>query len=128
MGASCLQPQPDFEPDAAGRFLTFIVPASDGCNLKIPKNAFCLVRRRQEIRDTHLRPDDFARFILEAAKAAPIFALAIQGYEPLPLHQLHRRFPIPNIESKTILEKQTSNRTQHQKTSLELSSFIPRCG
>jgi len=80
MGSAGLQPQPDFEPGAAGQFLTFVVPALSGCNLKCP---FCLVRQRREITDTYLRPNDLSRFIREAAERAPIFALAIQGYEPL---------------------------------------------
>jgi len=80
MGAAGLQPQPDQEPNAAGRFLTFVVSAPSGCNLKC---SFCLVRQRREITNTHLRPNDLARFIREAAERAPIFALAIQGYEPL---------------------------------------------
>jgi len=80
MTASGLQPQPEDEPDATGQFLTFIVPAPNGCNLKCP---FCLVRQRGEITETCLEPNDFVRFIREAAEGAPIFALAIQGYEPL---------------------------------------------
>jgi MoaA/NifB/PqqE/SkfB family radical SAM enzyme len=80
MASSGLQPQPDSESDAAGRFLTFVVPAPDGCNLKC---AFCLVRQRREITETRLRPDDLVRFIREAAERSQIFALAIQGYEPL---------------------------------------------
>ena len=80
MATAGLQPQSDFEPDITGRFLTFVVPASSGCNLRCP---FCLVRQRREITNTHLRPDDLARFIREAAERAPIFALAIQGHEPL---------------------------------------------
>jgi MoaA/NifB/PqqE/SkfB family radical SAM enzyme len=80
MASSGLQPQPDSESDAAGQFLTFVVPAPDGCNLKC---AFCLVRHRREITETRLRPDDLARFIREAGERSPIFALAIQGYEPL---------------------------------------------
>jgi MoaA/NifB/PqqE/SkfB family radical SAM enzyme len=80
MATAGLLPQPDLEPGAAGRFLTFIVPAVTGCNLKCP---FCVVRQREEIADADLRPEDFARFIREAAERAPIFALAIQGYEPL---------------------------------------------
>jgi sulfatase maturation enzyme AslB (radical SAM superfamily) len=75
-----LQPQPDDEPDAAGYFLTFVVPAADGCNLKCP---FCFIRQREEITETRLRPHDFARFIREAAERLPIFAIGIQGYEPL---------------------------------------------
>jgi MoaA/NifB/PqqE/SkfB family radical SAM enzyme len=80
MSSAGLQPQPDSESDAVGHFLTFVVPAPDGCNLKC---AFCLVRQRREITETCLRPDDLARFIREAAERSPIFALAIQGYEPL---------------------------------------------
>jgi MoaA/NifB/PqqE/SkfB family radical SAM enzyme len=80
MASAGLQPQPDYEPGAVGQFLTFVVPAPSGCNLNC---SFCLVRQRREITDTLLRPGDFARFIREATERAPIFALAIQGYEPL---------------------------------------------
>jgi MoaA/NifB/PqqE/SkfB family radical SAM enzyme len=80
MSSAGLQPQPDSESDSVGHFLTFVVPAPDGCNLKC---SFCLVRQRREITETCLRPDDLARFIREAAERSPIFALAIQGYEPL---------------------------------------------
>jgi MoaA/NifB/PqqE/SkfB family radical SAM enzyme len=80
MGAAGLQPQPDNEPEAKGKFLTFVVPAPSGCNLKC---GFCLVRQRREITETCLEPADFARFIREVAEREPIFALAIQGYEPL---------------------------------------------
>src|SRR5215831_13248454 len=80
MGLSGLHPQPDSEPNAAGQFLTFVVPAPSGCNLKC---SFCIVRQRREITETLLRPEDMARFIREAAKRAPILTLAIQGYEPL---------------------------------------------
>jgi MoaA/NifB/PqqE/SkfB family radical SAM enzyme len=80
MASSGLQPQPDFDPDSTGRFLTFVVPASSGCNLKC---SFCLVRQRQEISEASLRPEDFARFIRQAAERLEIFAIAVQGYEPL---------------------------------------------
>jgi MoaA/NifB/PqqE/SkfB family radical SAM enzyme len=80
MGAAGLQPAPDFDPDAVGKFLTFVVPASDGCNLNC---SFCLVRQRREITETRLRPEDLACFIREVAERESIFALAIQGYEPL---------------------------------------------
>ncbi len=79
MVSSGLQPQPD-QPDAAGQFLTFIVPSANGCNLKC---SFCLIRQRREIAEIYLSPDDLARFIREAAVCAPLFALAVQGYEPL---------------------------------------------
>ena len=74
MATAGLLPQPEIEPGAAGSFLTFVVPAVNGCNLKC---SFCLVRQRSEIADTDLRPEDFVRFIREAAERAPIFALAI---------------------------------------------------
>jgi MoaA/NifB/PqqE/SkfB family radical SAM enzyme len=80
MGNGGLHPLPEVEPDAAGNFLTFVVPASKGCNLKCP---FCLVRQRREITETSLEPEDYARFVREAAEWAPIFAVGIQGYEPL---------------------------------------------
>jgi MoaA/NifB/PqqE/SkfB family radical SAM enzyme len=85
MSAGGLQPLPEQEPDAAGQFLTFVVPALKGCNLQCP---FCLVRQRREITETCLRPEDYARFVREAAERAPIFAVAVQGYEPLLLESL----------------------------------------
>jgi MoaA/NifB/PqqE/SkfB family radical SAM enzyme len=80
MASTGLQPQPDFEADATGRFLTFVVPAPSGCNLAC---SFCLVRQRREVIEARLAPRDFMRFIREAAQQAPVFALAIEGYEPL---------------------------------------------
>jgi MoaA/NifB/PqqE/SkfB family radical SAM enzyme len=74
------QPLPEAEPGAAGNFLTFVVPAAKGCNLKC---SFCFIRQRREITETRLQPEDYARFIREAAERAPIFAVAVQGYEPL---------------------------------------------
>lgn len=70
----------DREEHRSGNFLTFVVSAPNGCNLKCP---FCVVRQRQEILEERLHPWHLAQFIEEAAKAAPIFALSIQGYEPL---------------------------------------------
>jgi MoaA/NifB/PqqE/SkfB family radical SAM enzyme len=80
MSAAGLQPQPDFDPDAEGIFLTFVVPALSGCNLDC---SFCFVRQRKEITETRLKPEDYARFIREVADRERIFALALQGYEPL---------------------------------------------
>jgi MoaA/NifB/PqqE/SkfB family radical SAM enzyme len=82
VAASGLRPHPDDEVDSRSnsQFLTFVVPAPGGCNLKC---SFCLVRQRHEITETNLRPDDLVRFIREASQRAPIYALAIQGYEPL---------------------------------------------
>jgi MoaA/NifB/PqqE/SkfB family radical SAM enzyme len=61
-------------------FLTFVVPAPGGCNLDC---SFCLVRQRREMSANYLSPDDLMLFIREAAEQAPIFAIAIQGHEPL---------------------------------------------
>jgi sulfatase maturation enzyme AslB (radical SAM superfamily) len=80
MGSLGLQPHPDDEPDGGRYFLTFVVPAADGCNLKCP---FCFIGEREEIAETRLRSYDFARFVREAAEGFPIFAVGIQGYEPL---------------------------------------------
>jgi MoaA/NifB/PqqE/SkfB family radical SAM enzyme len=80
MAVAGLQPLPECDPQAEGFFLTFVVPARSGCNLGC---AFCLVRQRREITETRLRPEDYARFVREVADRERIFALAIQGYEPL---------------------------------------------
>jgi MoaA/NifB/PqqE/SkfB family radical SAM enzyme len=81
MTASGLQPEPDVEPESCGQFLTFVVPAVSGCNLSC---SFCLIRQRGEIvGDRLLRPEDLVRFIREAVERSRIFAVAIQGYEPL---------------------------------------------
>jgi MoaA/NifB/PqqE/SkfB family radical SAM enzyme len=80
MSVAGLFSQPKVDNEAYGNFLTFVVPAAEGCNLKCP---FCFVRQRREIAETNLEPEDLARFIREAAEREPVFALAIQGYEPL---------------------------------------------
>jgi MoaA/NifB/PqqE/SkfB family radical SAM enzyme len=63
-----------------GKFLTFVLPAPGGCNLAC---AFCLIRQRREIAAQVLQPEDYVRFIREVAAGSPIYAIAIQGYEPL---------------------------------------------
>lgn len=64
-----------------GRIITVIVPAPGGCNLSCP---FCYIRQRRED-EVHpsLVPEDYSRFIKEAAERHPISAVCIQGYEPL---------------------------------------------
>lgn len=74
-----LIPFEDAAPNS-GQFLTFIVPAPQGCNLKCP---YCVIAQRREVTENKLSPGDFARFIHEAEERGPIFAVAIQGYEPL---------------------------------------------
>jgi MoaA/NifB/PqqE/SkfB family radical SAM enzyme len=80
MSSEGLLPQPEVDKESRGQFLTFVVPATGGCNLSC---SFCLIRQRGEVTGEHLRPGDFARFIREAAERSPIFAVSIQGYEPL---------------------------------------------
>jgi sulfatase maturation enzyme AslB (radical SAM superfamily) len=63
-----------------GRILTFVVPASDGCNLKC---GFCFIRQRREIADRTLQPHHYTQFIREASARTRPYGLAIQGYEPL---------------------------------------------
>ena len=65
---------------SGGKFLTFVVPASGGCDLKCK---FCIIRQRGESGGRYLRPRDLLRFIGEAARAGRIFGLAVQGHEPL---------------------------------------------
>jgi MoaA/NifB/PqqE/SkfB family radical SAM enzyme len=73
--------RPQHSCDLSGtKFLTFILPAPDGCNLAC---AFCFIRQRHEIGNNVLLPEDYTRFIHEEAAASPVFAIAIQGYEPL---------------------------------------------
>lgn len=68
------------EKEGHGNFLTFVVAASGGCNLSC---AFCSVKQRREIEKHSLPPNDLVQFIEEVAERSRIYALAIQGYEPL---------------------------------------------
>lgn len=78
----------EVDEGSRGRFLTFIVPATRGCNLSC---SFCFIRQRQEgaeIRHRReaasvLHPTDLARFIDEVCEQGPVVALAVQGHEPL---------------------------------------------
>jgi hypothetical protein len=67
-----LQPQPDADLDSGGRFLTFVVPPTDGCNLHC---SFCLIRRRWDVAGDPLRPGDLARFIGEERAVANLCGL-----------------------------------------------------
>lgn len=99
MPAISLMPIDDEEEFPGGtpprKFLTFVVPAPEGCDLKC---GFCVVRQRLEATGAAaptdatattapavLLPHHYARFIREAAAAAPapLYAVSIQGYEPL---------------------------------------------
>jgi pyruvate-formate lyase-activating enzyme len=80
MTAIGVLPESEHKPGSKGDFLTFVVPSPSGCNLGC---SFCLVQQRREIGEDQLGPGDLSRFIQEAAERGPIFAIAIQGYEPL---------------------------------------------
>jgi MoaA/NifB/PqqE/SkfB family radical SAM enzyme len=62
------------------KFLTFVVPASNGCNLRCP---FCIIRQRNEVDGISLQPHELVQFIEEVSEREVIHALSIQGYEPL---------------------------------------------
>jgi MoaA/NifB/PqqE/SkfB family radical SAM enzyme len=74
-----------FRPDdpikpLSDHFLTFLVPADFGCNLKCQ---FCVIGQRQEIIENILTPADYADFITDFSVLEPVGSLSIQGYEPL---------------------------------------------
>ena len=61
--------------------LTFVVPSTDGCNLKC---AFCYIQQRKEEADRAvLSPNDYVKFISDIYMCTNIAAICIQGYEPL---------------------------------------------
>lgn len=64
-----------------GSILTFIIPASGGCNLACP---FCFIDQRFEsdLVD-RLQIADYARFIGDIAARKSVAAICIQGVEPL---------------------------------------------
>ena len=78
--ASIGLPSDDWETNAYGNFLTFVLPAVSGCNLKC---SYCLISQRKEITVRELDPSDFVRFIRDIAQIEPVIGIALQGYEPL---------------------------------------------
>lgn len=67
--------------EATGSILTFVVPSPSGCNLSCP---FCYIKQRsEEAAVTDMTPADYASFIASAAERGAVFAICIQGYEPL---------------------------------------------
>lgn len=80
MAVSGLLPIDNDEVFGNGKFLTFVVPAPDGCNLNC---GFCFIKQRSRFVGSSLRPGHYSQFIREVYDWAPTYALAIQGYEPL---------------------------------------------
>ncbi|WP_373491041.1 radical SAM protein [Parasphingorhabdus sp.] len=69
------------DPTAKGTILTFITPATQGCGMAC---GYCFIDRRgEETRMESLQPEDYSRFIREAADQHQIAAVTIQGREPL---------------------------------------------
>jgi hypothetical protein len=80
--------------EEGGFLLTLTVPAPDGCNLRCK---FCFIKQRRPNAATLLQPQHYRRFIAAMHAAAPIYAVAIQGHEPL--------LPQSQAYTKTILEE-----------------------
>lgn len=82
-----LSPSTNFSPYSERRsllieqdVLTFVVPTSTKCNLSC---AFCMIKQRNELGAPYLTSEDFCRFIREVSARRAVYAVAIQGYEPL---------------------------------------------
>jgi pyruvate-formate lyase-activating enzyme len=70
-----------------GEFLSFVVPALDGCNLKC---SFCLIQQRQETPQDSLTPDNLEDYIRAISGQRKVVGVAIQGHEPLlPVSRAH---------------------------------------
>lgn len=63
-----------------GYCITFIVPAQAGCNLKC---SFCFIRQRSAVLGNTLAARHYSDFISAAHNEERIYAISIQGYEPL---------------------------------------------
>jgi pyruvate-formate lyase-activating enzyme len=73
-------PPKDWSSTESGEFLTYILPASGGCNLKC---SFCLIAQRQETTGNSLPASGFADYTRGVARKYHVVGLAIQGHEPL---------------------------------------------
>jgi pyruvate-formate lyase-activating enzyme len=73
-------PPEDWSDAAEGDFLSFVVPAFGGCNLKC---GFCLILQRQETRRHSLPPEHLAYYIKDINARRKVVGIAIQGHEPL---------------------------------------------
>ena len=63
-----------------GLFVTAIIPALHGCNLKCP---FCAIAQRGEATTSYLEPQDYLMFLEGVAKYLPVTRFSLQGFEPL---------------------------------------------
>ena len=82
MPVNGLLPIDDDREEECGQFLTFVVPSAEGCNLKC---GFCLNKQRGNHTQNPLRAQHYSEFIQDVRSFASIYALSIQGYEPLTL-------------------------------------------
>jgi len=73
-------PQEATMQQAAKLYLTMVLPAPHGCNLRCP---FCAIAQRGEARTGELRDADYVRFLRDVAQHLPIERFSLQGYEPL---------------------------------------------
>ena len=63
-----------------GLFLTLVLPAPNGCNLKCP---FCAIEERGEAHGSSLVDVHYMHFVEDVATHMPVTRLSLQGYEPL---------------------------------------------
>ncbi len=67
--------------DSTNMVLTFVVPATDGCNLRCP---YCYIEQRAELsKNKTLSPYDYEQFILQATACEQVDLVCVQGHEPL---------------------------------------------
>ncbi len=71
----------NFESNVKNLFLTMVLPAPFGCNLKCP---FCAIAQRGEApRASVLQDSDYVRFLSDVASEMEVGMFSLQGYEPL---------------------------------------------
>ncbi len=66
--------------DLVRLYLTMVLPAPFGCNLKCP---FCAIAHRKEAQTIKLLDESYCLFLLEVSAKFVVSRFAIQGYEPL---------------------------------------------
>jgi pyruvate-formate lyase-activating enzyme len=133
MGALFAWPS-ELKTDSAGLALTFIVPAS-ACNLNC---GFCAIKQRREAERSVLSATDYAYFLEDVVRNAPLAIAAIQGYEPLLLEswpytmailKVARRFQVPTglVTNGILLAERTQDLMDLEPTgvTVSLDSAIP---